>query len=119
MAAQIRYAAALLSPAGSILLDAIALDTPAVALAFENEDEPYDDRLARRYEMEHWAELVAGGGISLARSQRELKCLVIAAISDRNHGADQRARVRAKYLEPLDGGVADRIVAAISRAAGA
>jgi len=118
MAAQIRNAAVLLSPAGSILLDAIALDTPAVALAFENDDEPYDDRLARRYEMEHWADIVASGGISLARSQRDLEALVTAALSDRSSGAEQRAFVRRQFLEPLDGGVADRIVAAIRRAAG-
>jgi hypothetical protein len=117
MAAQIRNAAVLLSPAGSILLDAIALDTPAIALAFENDDEPYDDRLARRYEMEHWAELVASGGIRLAGSQGELEELVIATLSDRSSGAEQRARVRAQFLEPLDGGVADRIVTAITRAA--
>lgn len=117
MAAQIRNAAVLLSPAGSILLDAIALDTPAIALAFENEDEPYHDRLARRYEMEHWAEIVASGGISLARSNRELEALVISALSDRSSDANARAFVRGKFLEPMDGCVADRIVAAITRTA--
>src|SRR5262249_37100296 len=62
MADQITHAASVLSPAGSILLDAIGLDTPAIALAFENEEEPYYDRLARRYDMEHLRSLSETGG---------------------------------------------------------
>jgi len=117
MADQIRHASAVLSPAGSILLDAAVLDVPAIALAFENDDEPFADRLARRYEMEHWADLVETGGMSLARNQDELERLVHDVLSDSGFGADGRARLRERHLEPLDGDVGERIVAAIRSAA--
>jgi hypothetical protein len=118
LARQIRHAAAVLSPAGSILLDAVALDTPAIALAFENEDEPYYDRLARRYDMEHWADLVNLEGIPLARGHADLARLVRETVANRELNAEGRARLRTKHLDPLDGRAAERTVAAIARAAG-
>jgi hypothetical protein len=118
MADQIRHAHAVLSPAGSILLDSAALDRPAIALAFENEDEPYDDRLARRYEMEHWAELIDSGGVLMARTQADLERLVNEALDDPGLGAEGRIRLRENHLAPLDGAVAERTVAAIRKAAG-
>ena len=117
LADQIHHAAVVLSPAGSILLDAVALDTPAVALAFENEDEPFDDRLARRYDMEHWSDLVSTEGVFLVRSQQQLEEAVLGSLQEGTLGSAGRARLRSSYLEPLDGKVADRIVAAIVKAA--
>jgi hypothetical protein len=119
MADQIRHAAAVLSPAGSILLDAVGLDTPAIALAFENDDEPYYDRLARRYNMEHLRRLIDIGGIALARNRSELAGQVMAALADRDRDAAKRAMLRAQHLEPLDGRSAERLVAIIAREAGA
>jgi hypothetical protein len=117
MADQITHAAAVLSPAGSILLDAIGLDTPAIALAFENEDEPYYDRLARRYDMEHLRSLTETGGVELARNHAELARLVGQALTDRDRNSEKRAKLRAVLLEPLDGCSAERLVAAIVREA--
>src|SRR5262249_19639044 len=119
MANQIRHAAAVLSPAGSILLDANGLDTPAIALAFENEDEPYYDRLARRYDMEHLRSLTETGGVELAHNPAELASLVGQALTDRDRNSEKRAKLRAELLEPLDGRSAERLVGVIAREAGA
>jgi hypothetical protein len=118
MANQIRHAAAVLSPAGSILLDAVGLDSPAIALAFENDDEPYYDRLARRYDMEHLRSLIETGGVALASNRSELAAHVTAALADRDRDAAKRAMLRAQQLEPLDGRSAERLVAIIAREAG-
>jgi UDP-N-acetylglucosamine 2-epimerase len=119
LANQIRHAEIVLSSAGTILLDAIALDTPAIAIALEDESEPYFDRVARRYDMEHWAALVKTGGLPLARSPAELASLIVETLADRQRDAAGRARLVAAHLDPLDGRAAERIVAAIVAAAGA
>jgi len=119
LAGQLRHAAVVLSSGGTILLDAIALDTPAIAVAIEDASEPYYDRAARHYDMEHWAELVATGGLQLARDERELLALMIATLADRERDAAGRSRLRAAHLDPLDGHCAERVAAAIMRAAGA
>jgi hypothetical protein len=118
MANQIRHAAAVISPAGSILLDAVGLDTPAIGLAFENDDEPYYDRLARRYDMEHLRYLAETGGVVLARNHDDLAAYVAEGLMDRDRNGGKRARLRAKYLDPLDGRSAERVVAAIVREVG-
>ena len=115
MANQIRHAELVLSSAGTILLDAIALDTPAVAIAMEDKTEPYYDRVARRYDMEHWAAVVATGGLPLARSPEELMSIIGETLADRQRDAEGRRRLRAEHLEPLDGRSAERLVDAIAR----
>jgi hypothetical protein len=117
LASQIRHAEMVLSSAGTILLDAAALDTPAIAVALEDENEPYFNRLARRYDMEHWAALVKTGGIGMARSTEGLFELIGATLRDRNHNAEGRARLVAAHLAPLDGAAAQRIASAIVAAA--
>jgi CDP-glycerol:poly(glycerophosphate) glycerophosphotransferase len=117
LARQIRYADIVLSSGGTILLDAVALDTPAIAIAFEHENEPYYDRPARHYDMEHWAEPVACGGLLLAREEREFLDLIAATLTDRTRDAAGRKRLRAAHLDPLDGRCAERVVAAVVRAA--
>lgn len=113
MANQIRHSELVLSSAGTILLDAVALDTPAVAIATEDEREPYYDRVARRYDMEHWSAVVATGGLPLARSIPELTSIISETLADRERDAAGRRRLRAEHLEPLDGCSAERLVAAI------
>ena len=117
MANQIRHAAAVLSPAGSILLDAVGLDTPAIALAFENDDEPYYDRLARRYDMEHLRSMINTGGVVLAQNRDDLAAYIAEALADRDRNGHKRAKLRREHLEPLDGRSADRLVAIIKREA--
>jgi len=114
MANQIQHSELVLSSAGTILLDAVALDAPAVAIAMEDEREPYYDRVARRYDMEHWSAVVATGGLPLARSVPELTSIIEETLADRQRDAAGRRRLRAEHLEPLDGCSAERLVAAIA-----
>jgi hypothetical protein len=117
LAGQVGHAEMVLSSAGTILLDAVALDTPAVAIAFEDESEPYFDRIARRYDMEHWASLLKTGGMPMARDIGELMTVIGETLEDRDRDAQGRARLVTDYLAPLDGAAGRRIAAAISSAA--
>lgn len=111
----IRHAEVVIASAGTINLDAAALDTPSIAVAFEEEDVPYFDRAARRYDMEHVAAVMACGGIRQVRSMAELLAAVRAYMADRSCDAEGRARLRAQHLAPLDGQASRRIADAISR----
>jgi hypothetical protein len=119
LAGQLQHAEMVLSSAGTILLDAVALDTPAIAVAFEDESEPYFDRVARRYDMEHWASLLATGGMPMARNIGDLMTVIGETLENRSRDAQGRARLVTDYLAPLDGAAGRRIAAAISLAADA
>lgn len=111
----IRHAEVVISSAGTINLDAAALDTPSIAVAFEDEEVPYYDRAARRYDMEHVAAVMASGGIRKAASLAELIEVTRAYMADRGRDAAGRAALRAQHLAPLDGNASRRIAEAIGR----
>lgn len=113
----IRHAEVVISSAGTINLDAAALDRPSLAVAFEDERLPYYDRPVRRYSMEHYAAALETGGIRLVESQAALEEAIAAYIRDETLDAEGRRRLRETFLSPLDGGAARRVAAAIRRAA--
>lgn len=112
----VRHAACVVSSAGTISLDAAALDTPAIAVAFEDESLPFHDRPSRRYDMEHYAAVMATRGVRKVTSIDELGAAITAYLADRARDAAERAALRAEHLEPLDGRSAERTVAEIMRA---
>ena len=109
----LRHAAVVIASAGTINLDAAALDTPTIAVAFETENEPYYDRPARRYDMEHYAAVVRTGGVRMVRSQAELEDAVAAYLRDPALDAAGRRQLRRQQLEPLDGRASQRFADAI------
>jgi hypothetical protein len=114
----LHHAGAVLASSGSILLDAIALDSPAVGIAFDGDLQvDYDLSIARFYEMDHYAPVVAGGGVSLAHDFNELDKLLTQSLDHPELGREGRKRVRVELLEPLDGKAAQRTVELIKREA--
>jgi hypothetical protein len=114
----LHHAGAVLASSGSILLDAIAMDTPAVGIAFDGDLQvDYDLSIARFYEMDHYAPVVEGGGATLARDFNELDELLAQSLDHPELGKEGRWRVRAEQLEPLDGKAAQRTVELIKREA--
>jgi hypothetical protein len=110
LAALIRNAGVVVASAGSINLDAVALDTPTIGLAWEDEELPYWDRPARAYDLEHLAELRTSSGMMFARNLDELVFACRRYLNDRSADAAGRADVRQRYLFHLDGGAAARLV---------
>lgn len=111
----IGHADAVIASAGTMNLDAVALDTPSVALALEDEDVPYFDRPARRYDMEHVAVMMQTGGVRKVRSETELLDVLRAYLDDRELDSEGRTRLREQLLAPLDGQASRRIATAIGR----
>jgi hypothetical protein len=117
LASLVRHAACVISSAGTIGLDAAAFDRPSIAVAFEDETLPYWDRPARRFDMEHYAAVMATGGIRRVADQPQLEAAIAAYLADPALDADGRARLRGDFLEPLDGRSSERLTRAILDAA--
>lgn len=111
----IKNAGVVLASAGSINLDAVALDVPTIGVAWEDERQPYYDRPARAYDLEHLADLRASDGIAFARNHAELTAACRRYLDDPSVDAAGRERLRQRYLYRLDGGAATRLVDEIKR----
>ena len=110
LAALIRSAAVVIASAGSINLDAIALDTPTIGLAWEEPTLPYWDQPARAYDQEHLTGLRSSSGMAFARNHTELILACKRYLDSRTADSSGRAHLRERYLYRLDGGAAARLV---------
>jgi hypothetical protein len=113
LAALIRHAGVVIASAGSINLDAVALDTPTIGLAWEDEELPYWDRPARAYDLEHLGGLRRESGMMFACNIQELASACGRYLEDRNADAQGRESIRRRYLYRLDGGAAARLAGEI------
>ncbi len=113
----LKHSAVLLASAGTICLDAIALDTCTVGLGFDGDLEvPPAQSVRRWYELDHYQPVVESGGLSLVESYQELDQALKAYLADPRRDAPGRARCRAQQLEPLDGQASRRLVEALAAA---
>jgi hypothetical protein len=113
LAALIRHAGVVIASAGSINLDAVALDTPTIGLAWEDEELPFWDRPARAYDLEHLGGLRCGPGMMFACNIEELAGACVHYLEDRDADAPGRESIRQRYLYRLDGGAAARLATEI------
>ena len=113
LAELLRYAQVVLASAGSINLDAVALDTPTIGLALEDESVPYWDRQARQYEFEHLAAVLQNDGIPLAHSYDELDRFITEALETPSRRAPGRRAIRERFIGPLDGKASLRVASEI------
>ena len=118
LAALIRHAGVVIASAGSINLDAVALDTPTIGLAWEDENLPYWDRPARAYDLEHLGGLRRDAGMMFACNIQELAVACSRYLEDRDADASGRESIRRRYLYRLDGGAAARLAGEIKEMLG-
>jgi hypothetical protein len=109
LTAVITHASVVVASAGSINLDAIALDVPSIGIAWEDESLPYYDRPARAYDLEHLADLRGSDGMAFAHDMPSLISACQRYLKDRALDAAGRATLRQRYLYRLDGGAARRL----------
>jgi hypothetical protein len=74
--------------------------------------------LYAEYGAEHYAPLVASGGIRLAHSWEELLDLMVAAVDAPERDRDRRARMVADECGPVDGHAAERVARTLITLAG-
>lgn len=107
----------LASTAGTICLDAIAMDSCAIGLGFDGDQEVAPHLGCRQwFDLDHFAPVIESGGLRLVESYQELFGAVEQYLADPGLDAPGRARCRAQLLEPLDGQASRRLVEALAAA---
>lgn len=113
-----RHADVCISPGSTVTLEAAIFDTPTVVPIF-NEYMP--DEFARYFGtlwMErHFRPLIEDDLLILSRSAPEMLAHVRRALAEPGWYRDERARIRRRYLEPLDGRATERFAGEILEAA--
>ncbi len=118
LATLLAHAGVVLASTGTILLDAVALDTPAVNIAFDGRlKKGYQESIKRWREMDHYRRVIASGALAMVESFAELDAAVAAYLADPAKDAEGRARCRAEQLEPFDGRASRRLAQLIAREA--
>ncbi|MFP3939048.1 MAG: hypothetical protein ACLF0P_01960 [Thermoanaerobaculia bacterium] len=113
-----RHADAVVSPGSTVTLEAAIFDTPTVVPVF-NEVMPQEyERFFSSVWLEgHLRPLVADRLLTVTRSAEETAREVTRALEDPRRGRRERAEIRARYLEPLDGRATERFAQVVLDAA--
>jgi CDP-glycerol glycerophosphotransferase (TagB/SpsB family) len=115
LATLLQHGDAVVANAGTILLDALVNDRPAVCVLYD-EGAPPDDRWAELNVVgEHYRELVESEAFYRARSFEEVAAGIERALADPSELAAERARVARVVVGEVDGRAADRVADVIVR----
>ncbi len=104
--------------ASTMTLDAALLDRPVIGIDFSTEPRAPRAIMYEEYGVEHYRPLVERGGLRVATSWNELASLMESAVTDPGRDRMQRAQMVEYECGRADGCAADRLTAALLRAAG-
>lgn len=103
----------------SMSLDAAALDTPVVCVAFSGAGQGPEERFCQGvYLVDFYAPIVASGGVRVARNLDALVAETVRAVTDPAGDRALRSALAASECGPLDGQSASRIADAVAQLAG-
>jgi hypothetical protein len=110
------HADACLNMWSSMSLDAAAVDTPVVCVAFAGESGGAEERFCRMvYEADFYRPIVASGGVRMARTMDQLVQETADYAGDPSRDRAARARLAADECGPLDGKSAERLAELVER----
>lgn len=104
--------------ASTMTLDAALLDRPVIGIDFSSETDAPRGIMYEEYGVEHYRPLVDRGGLRVAKSWTELAALMESAVGDPGRDRVQRAQMVEYECGRADGRAAERLTAALLRAAG-
>lgn len=105
---------AVVVPASTLAIDAAAVDSPVIGVAFDGKTrQPPELSSERMFYFTHYRPLTESGAIALARSPEELVASLERATRDRGERAERRRRLIELIVGRHDGGAAQRICAEI------
>jgi hypothetical protein len=103
------------SVSSTMTLDGACYDKPQIGPAYDDEGRRAQRRRASElYQREHFLEIVASGGLELARSRSELVALVDRALADPGRLRAERQAMLAALCGPIDGHATDRVAAELA-----
>ena len=114
LADTLAYSDVVLNAASSISIDAAAVDTPVVGIAFDAKPGvPYHRSLRRYFDFTHQQNVVTSGGVRLVDSLDEMVDAVLTYLDDPTLDAEGRAHLVERLCYRLDGRAASRVAKAI------
>jgi len=114
LAVLLQHADAVVANAGTILLDALVNDRPAVCVLYDEGAPPGESWAAKNVVGKHYEELAASGAFYRAESFDEVVAGIERALTDPRELADARRRVVHDVVGEVDGRAAERVVDAIA-----
>lgn len=105
----LRWSNVVISSAGTISLDAIAFNTAAIALSFEEDNVPFFDMAARRYDMEHYKNVIEKNIIEIVNDSMQLDNSIKKYIGNPKTGSRKRLLFCEDFFAPFDGHSTERI----------
>ncbi len=110
LAVLLRHADAVVANAGTILLDALVNDRPAVCVLYDDGAPAGESWAAKNVVGKHYEELAASGAFYRAESFEEVVAGLDRALDDPGELADARRRVVQDVVGEVDGHAAERVV---------
>ncbi|HEY6076873.1 MAG TPA: CDP-glycerol glycerophosphotransferase family protein [Gaiella sp.] len=118
LAALLQHADAVVANAGTILLDALVNDRPAVCVLYDEGAPAGESWAAKNVVGKHYEELAASGAFYRAESFEEVVAGLERALAHPDELADARRRVVRDVVGEVDGHAAARVVDAIVEVVG-
>jgi hypothetical protein len=110
----LQHADVVVCNAGTILLDALVGDRPAVCVLYDEGAPPGESWAAKNVVGKHYEELAASGAFSRARSFDEVVAGIERALAHPDELAAERRRAVEQVVGKVDGNAAERVVDAIA-----
>jgi len=114
LATVLQHAACVVANAGTILLEAIVNDRPAVCVLYDEGAEPGESWALKNVIGEHYKELAASGAFYSAERFEDVVSGIERALEHPDELADERHRVVSEVVGEVDGLSAERVVDAIN-----
>jgi CDP-glycerol glycerophosphotransferase (TagB/SpsB family) len=113
LAVLLQHGDVVVSNAGTILLDALANDRPAVCVLFDEGAPPGESWALKNVSGEHYKPLFESGAFYSAHNFAEVVEGIERALTHPDELATKRAQITRRVLGEIDGRAAERVVAAI------
>lgn len=113
LATLLQHVGVVVTNAGTILLDALVNDRPAVCVVYDEGAPPGEEWAAKNVLGEHYREVMAAGAFPLAGDFDAVVAGIEVGLGDRASLAAARARVSREVLGEVDGHSVERVVEAI------
>jgi CDP-Glycerol:Poly(glycerophosphate) glycerophosphotransferase len=114
LAVLLQHCDAVVTNAGTILLDAIANDRPTVCTLWDEGAPPGESWAAKNVSGEHYKPLFESNAFYRATRFEEVVAGIERALADPADLADERARVVRRVMGEVDGRAAERVVDAVA-----
>jgi CDP-glycerol glycerophosphotransferase (TagB/SpsB family) len=118
LAVLLQHGDAVVSNAGTILLDALVNDRPAVCVLYDDGAPPGESWALKNVSGQHYKSLIESEAFYRATRFEEVTAAIERALAQPGELAQERARVARAVVGEVDGRAGERVVEAIASAAG-